>query len=223
MERILIRHDYSAEQEFMKGLNSVVSRGKELIRLFNNYQPFKSIKMMQDFVALLSDPVNYYDSILIDNVQHDSRLSVNAQKLADLYSIPRTEYLLGLGMTKDQASKCQSCKDQDDMPIKLKVLDMNEYISYSKFLGFKNGELLVNAVTVEKLSNEFDVYASNKKSVDLVKHYKELCKVLNDAIKYHKLGPVQVQALAKMFNFQILDNQLVLNELFLAEKIKYLS
>jgi len=219
MNKRLIRKDTGAESQFMTGLNDTVYRGNQLIRLFNDSQSFKKIESMISFSALVADPVSYYNSILTDNIEHDTRLNVNPQRLAELYGIPRYEYLLALGMTKEQASKCQSCEPKD-ITIKLKVLSENQLNEFSKFLFFKSGKLEVNNNAVEQHRDSFNIYADSPETLQIIEHYEKLCDSLNSAIEYHKLGTNSMDTLARMFGLQILDFKLIPNYYTLSEQVK---
>lgn len=220
----LIYKDSGAANTFTRNLSAAVTKANDLIELFNTHQPFATIESMMSFAALVHDPVGYYDSVLTDNIQHDSRFAVDPGKLAELYNIPRQQYLVGLGMTQQQASKCHNCNGEKDITIKLKVLTPDQYSEFVKYFTFAQGRIQVNSEKVEQHKDTFNVYADNHEAVALVEHYESLCNVLNDALDYHKAGgQSNLQALARMFGFQVLDNRLVVNYYALSQQIKNIS
>lgn len=224
MEKILIRRDGGAEAKFLKAVDDTVKKGNELIELFNSTQDFKRIDTLEEAVGLISDPLEYYDQVLIDNISHDKRLQVNMNSLAELYNIPRKEFLMGIGIPEDQVAKCQTCGGGPEKVLpKLKTLSLRQYTEYSQFLLFKNGDFVINTQAVEDHSESFNIYASAPGQIEVYNHYKSLTETLNKAIEFHKLGPVKIEQLANMFGFQILGNKLLINELTLAETIKYIK
>lgn len=221
MSKIFIRKDSGAEATFLKGLYDTFSRGNQLISLFNENQPFQKIESMMSFTALVNDPVSFYDSILTENIQHDNRLNVDPGKLAELYGIPRNDYLIGLGFTPQQASKCHNCQDDTDLTVKLNTLSPEQFSEYSEFIFFKSGKLQINTQKVEEHKDGFNIYAESPEALRLVQHYESLCHTLNEAMEHHHNGgQSNLQTLAKMFGLKILENKLIPDNYMIAEQIK---
>jgi hypothetical protein len=90
-------------------------------------------------------------------------------------------------------------------------------------LIFKGGSLQSSPGKVEEHLESFNIYATREEAIKLVTHYENLCKTLNEAIEVHSLGSSWIQELARCFDLLILDNKLIINDIKLAEKIKYLQ
>lgn len=224
-EKILIRRDSGAERKFLTFVQETVDKGNSLIELLNSSQNFMRITTMDEVASLIENPLAYYDGILAGNITHDERLEVNMKSLAELYNIPRSKYLEGLGLPEDQVANCSTCGTGPERVIlkKKKVLSYGQFKDHYPFILLENGTLIINKSNVEAYSDLFNCYASTPAQIELVTYYKTLAKTLNEAIEYHKLSISNIQGLAKMFNFLILDNQLILNDIYIADTIKYLE
>ena len=87
--------------------------------------------------------------------------------------------------------------------------------------GNRSFDLDNSAIEIKKQS--FCIYIENEKQSQYYDHYLNLAKILNSHIEVGKLGPVQIEQLAKMTGFQILDYKLVLNNMKLSETINLIK
>jgi len=228
-KKILIRREKEAEVKFLKTLGDTVKTGNNLIKLLNSSQFFLRIETREQAEKLISDPLAFYDQLLIDNISHDSRLNVNMVALSELYNIPRKMFLMGLGVPEDQTSSCQTCGERPvggTTRISLKdeaIIDAAQFENFSEFLLFRDGVFEIDNKAVEEYSDNFNIYVSNASQFELYNHYNNLADILNDAVAYHKLSSANVQELSKMFGFLILDGKLIINDIKIAEIIKYMN
>lgn len=222
----LIFKDTAAKNTFRKELETVQLKAYQLIKAFNQHQSFVKIHSQDEFTALLQNPVEYYDTILIDSIDISSKTGLKPQPsvLAALYNIPRENYIESLGYELINDSSCEGCQKAEVKLIHRKeVLTLENYQKYAAYLKFINGTFIIDEAALEEKLNEFDIYAETPEALQMVEHYEKLCQVLNEAIEFHKLGTVQIQTLAQMFGLLILDNKLIINDIKLSQTIKYLK
>ncbi len=223
MEKEFIRQDSSKLAEFLKGINDTIFRSNEVIRLFNENQSFKQIETTQELVSLLSDPVQFYDDILLRNIAHDDRLQVNMTALATLYNVPRDKYLIGLGMTPEQAATCRSCGGEKQALPEIKTLSIDQFNKFSRFLILKAGSLCRNENAIDKHIDSFNVYASTADQIAVLNHWNALVSILNEHSSRYRLGPQQTDQICKTLKLQQLDRKFIINDMALSEEIKYLK
>lgn len=225
MKRELIYTDTNGQKNFQKQVNFVMFKSNDLIRIFNENQPFVKIKTRNEAESLILGTIEYYDSVILQNVKlPENNLPVNLLKLCELYNIPRVDFLKSIGLNPDHVSGCDTCKPSKTIKLKGEnIISFDQYNSYSEFMIWGNGFFDLNNSTIEIKKQSFCIYIENENQIKYYNHYLNLAKVLNDEITFSKLGPVQIEQLAKMTGFQILNNTLVLNEMKLSETIKYLE
>ncbi len=220
----LIYQELGKKQEFQQSVDTILKECNNLIEVFNSHQDFKRIATQNEFNSLVSDPAGYFDDILLNNVELPAKLKPAPAQLALLFNIDRAGYLLTLGLEEIEDESCQGCSEvQKKLTSKNNVISFDYYIENALYLTFADGFFQLDKSMIEAKLKDFDVYAESPEQLQVLDHYETLSKVLNSAIDFHKLGPVQVQALSKMFGLQVLNNKLVINYMQLSETIKYLK
>ncbi len=224
LKKELIYTDKGRQATFQKQLNDVLFKSNDLIRIFNENQPFIKINNRNEAESLILGTIDFYDSIILQSIRlPKNNLEVNVSKLCELYSVPRSEFIRLIGLTPDQVSGCATCKPSKTIKLKGEnIISADQYNSFSEFLIWENGSFDLNNSTIEIKKQSFCIYIDNEKKAEYYNHYLNLAKVLNDLISIHKLGTVQIDQLSKMTGFQILNNTLVINEMELSETIKNL-
>jgi|LSQX01.2.fsa_nt_gb hypothetical protein len=220
----LIYKDLGAKTEFQQEVDNILKQCNNLIEAFNSHQDFKKIETQDEFNSLVSDPAGYFDDILLSNVELPANLKPAPAQLALLFNIDRAGYLEMLGLEEIEDESCQGCSKVQKKPVsKNSVISFDHYIGNASYLTFEDGFFHLDKGMIEAKLKDFDIYAESPEQLETLDHYETLSKVLNSAIDFHKLGPVQVQTLSKMFGLQILNNKLVINYMQLSETIKYLK
>lgn len=224
MKRQLIYTDKGKQADFQKQVNFVMFKSNDLIRIFNDNQPFIKIKTRNEAESLILGNIDFYDSIVLQNIKlPKNNLEVNISKLSELYSIPRSEFLKSIGLSPDYVSGCDTCKPSKTVKLKGEnIISLDQYNSYSEFLIWGNGFFDLNNSAIELKKQSFCIYIENENQSEYYNHCVNLAKVLNEEIRINKLGTEKINQLANITGLQILNNALVLNDFKLSETIKYI-
>jgi hypothetical protein len=221
--RILIYEDRKSANLFEQSCIDTMNECNSLIELFENFQPWQTITTHADWLELVTSPQTYFDTVLLANVKMsatDDR-KPDPGVLAQLFNIDRENWLNITSGKVINESECKPCKK-----LQLKrgrtVISLSGYISDKDYLIFDSGLFSLNTDAIEKHKLSFNTYLENEKQSEYYTHCKRLAEILNQEIVISKLGPVQIQELAKIFGLQILDGRLILNDRKINDKIKML-
>jgi hypothetical protein len=225
MKRELIYTSKGKQTDFQKQVNFVMFKSNDLIRIFNENQPFEKIKARDEAESLILGNIEFFDSIILQSIKlPKNNLEINVLKLCELYSIPRGEFCRLIGLSPDHVSGCATCNTSKTVKLKGEnIISFDQYNSYSEFLTWGNGFFDLNNSAIEKHKETFCIYIENKNQSEYYNHFVNLAKVLNSHIELAKLGNEQINNLSKITGLQILDNKLVLNNMKLSETIKYMK
>ena len=225
MKRELIFTDKGKQTDFQKQVNFVMFKSNDLIRIFNENQPFEKIKTRDEAESLILGNIEYYDSVILQNIKLPANnLPVNVLKLCELYNIPRIEFLRSIGLPPDHISGCATCNSSKTVKLKGEnIISFDQYNSYSEFLIWGNGFFDLNNSAIEKHKETFSIYIESEKQAEYYKRIENLAKVLNEEIRINKLGTEKINQLANITGLLILNNTLVLNNMKLSETIKYMK
>ena len=218
--RILIWNDKNAGNAFEKDVISTAEKCNSLIEAFQSFQDWKKIDTLQDWIDLVTDPGKYFDTVLITSVNLPTGgKQANPEVLARLVQVDRENYL-NIVAGKPIAEGCKPCQK---MKIKRgqTAISLSIYKQYQEYLIFNSGFTL-NEESISKKKEDFRIFAETEKQLNYYNHFVDLAKILNEHIEIGKLGPAQIDQLKSMTGLILLDNKLILNDMKLAETIKYL-
>ena len=212
MESILINENRSAVKEFQRTIDTVITRGQDLIDTFHAFQNFKKIKSVEDFYKLLESPAEYFDEILINNVELKAtgNLRPNAELVAKMFDIDRDNFLnLTSGLPISEG--CEPCKRTKIIKGQ-RSISLGQYQQYIQYILFNEGILSVNEPAVLERKEQFKKYAKSPEEIKLVKHYHDLVTILNEHMNQGLCGPANIQEVATLLNLRIVENKVYLNE-----------
>lgn len=218
--KVLVYEDRNSATNFEKSVIDTMNDSNQLIELYESFQDFQKIKQLSQWIELVTDPGGYYDKTIFNGLDLKGSKLPDAGMIAKMYNLDRENYLnatTGKTLTTD----CVPCKK-----LKLKrgrtAISLSGYRSDKDYLIFDSGRFYLNTDAIEKHKLSFNTYLENERQSEYYTHCKRLAEILNQEIAISKLGPVQVQELAKIFGLQILDGRLILNDRKINDKIKML-
>jgi hypothetical protein len=215
--------DVNAANNFQKSVTAAQMKCNQLIEIYQTFQPFHRISTLKDWMILVRDPVKTYDDVLISNVnlKVTGDRSVDPGPLANMIGLDRESYL-NMVSGKPLKSTCLPCQKISVKKGQV-AISHEEYQRYQDFLLFIDGGFSINQDEVNEYKKSYDVYAESPAAVDLIDHYEHLVNTLNDAITYHQVNYANVASLAKMFNLTSYEGKVMINEMEIALKVKYLN
>jgi hypothetical protein len=221
-DRILIWNDKNAGNAFEKEVQSTAERCNSLIEAFESFLEGQKISTYQEWIDLCTSPEDYFDKILLASV--DLKISGNKKPspdaLSKLVQVDRENYL-NIVAGKPIAEGCKPCQ-------KMKIrkgstaISLSSYKQYQDYLIFNSGNFTINEEIITKKKEDFKIFAETEKQLKYYSHFVDLAKILNEHIELNKLGNTQIDQLKSMTGLLLLDNKLILNDMKLAETIKYL-
>lgn len=227
MQKILISENRSKVQDLESRVESVMKSAGELIDTFHAFQGWKRIETEEDLFKLLKDPLGMFDDVIISNVHFAStgNLRPNAQILADLFSIERSDYrnmVSGFPVSED----CQSCRKIKSRSRKRSV-SLEEFLQFKNFILFDKGKLSLNEDALSAKKESFRIFAETPDQVSLYNYWHSVCDTFNSLILRGYLSMDGVNAIQKSLGgritFSYATNKLHLNEDLLTNEIMRLS
>jgi hypothetical protein len=209
------------QKEFQKDVADVRDRCNNLIEVYETFQSWQRINTLQDFIELVTDPKNYFDETILQNIEVKN---VGTSRpvpsvLAQMFGVQYNEYLnlvAGLPISDPDCVPCGRFKTRKGA----KAISLFEYEDYADFLLFES-RFDLNTLAISKHLNTFEVNAETPAQIELYNYYINLTETLNEAIARHKIGLANINDLAKIFGLQVLNNKLVINSIALSELIKF--
>lgn len=220
-KKILIWNDKNAGNAFEKDVISTAEKCNSLIEAFQSFQDWKKIDTLQDWIDLVTDPGKYFDKTVLTNVSLSTGgRTPEIESLCKLIGIDRENFLNITSGKSIVESECKPCKK-----LKLKkgqtAISLSVYKQYQEYLIFNSG-FTINEETVLKQKEGFKIFAETEKQLKYYSHFVDLAKILNEHIELNKLGNTQIDQLKSMTGLLILNGKLILDDMKLAETIKYL-
>ena len=170
---------------FEKLIVNTMERCNSLIETFELFQDWKRIESLEDWIELISNPQEYFDSVLLASVNLSTGgRQADPKALARLVQIDRESYL-NIVAGKPIAEGCKPCQK-----MKLKkgtsAISLYQYQSNQDYLTFDSGRFYLNGVTIAKKKEDFKIYADTPSRIEVVNFWQSLCNSLNQYHdKYH--------------------------------------
>jgi hypothetical protein len=178
--KVLIYEDRNSATAFEKSVIDTAERCNSLIETFENFQDWKKITTLQDWLELVDNPKDYFDKILIASVN----LSTGGRQadpsiLASLVQIDRESYLnLTAGMPVSEGCKpCQKMKLKKGKS----AITLSHYQQFENYLIFNSG-FTINEETIATKLEGFKTFADTPARIEIVTFWTNLVKTLN---QYH--------------------------------------
>ena len=195
-EKILISTDNNAINEFKRSVTATAEAASSLIELYHTFQPWKRITTVEDFITLATDPADYFDSTLLDNVEFKARgVTPDPARLAELIGIHRSSFLnLCSGLNIPDEDNCQPC---GKVRIKRgqRAISLSEFNRYRDYLTFDAGTFTVNTEAVDADLDRFNYYISTPEEVEIYNLYHDTVKLLNRITELSPITPAERQTI----------------------------
>ena len=188
-QKLLISTDRNGIAEFQKAVQATCDSANNLIELYHTFQPWKRIRTVEDFISLASDPADFFDSTLLDNVEIKAAgVTPDPGRLAELIGIRRAEFLnLCSGLNIPDEDNCPPC---GKVRIKRgqRAISLSEFNRYRDYLTFTTaGIFSVNQSKVDADLDKFSTYAESAEELSLCTLHHDLVNILNE---YTSLYPI---------------------------------
>lgn len=202
-KRVLIYQNKNGADTFRREVAAAAEAANSLIRIFEAFQPWNKVGNIEDFTALVSDPGQYFDEVLLRNVKLDTGgRQANPEVLASIVGIHRAEFFnatAGLPLTSDD---CAPCRKVQVKPGK-RAISKRTFEAYAQYLTFTAGTFTVNQEKVEAAMSQFDVYATTEQERGVVNDYTQLVETLNQWDKKYYIPDNAKEQLKKTFGLYL--------------------
>ena len=205
MDKLLIYEDNGQKQTFRLACETTAAQANDLINVFESYQDLAEIKTIDQFAALVSDPIAYYDEVLRSglNLQTPGNRTPDPETLAKLFSYDRPAYVAtirGLPITET----CEGCRTKTIIrKSKKAALTEPRFNAYKNYLSFTTKGFILNEAEIEKHCERFKVFAENEQQIKVVDHYNALVSILNSHDAMFPLAPTDKELLTRIFGLHI--------------------
>ena len=204
MDKILIFEDNGAKNQFIANCETTKDQANDLITVFESYQDLAEITTIDQFDALVSDPIAYYDEVLRSglNLQTPGNRTPDPETLAKLFSYDRPAYVAtirGLPITET----CEGCRTQKIVRKTRTAITSARWEAYKDFLIFTPSGFELNDEAIELYCQKFNYYATEPKQLEVVDHYNALVSILNSHDAMFPLAPTDKELLTRIFGLHI--------------------
>ncbi len=222
MEKQKIWVDRNREANFLISLQDVKERSNELITQYNSLQNWEKINTLENWLDLVSDPEAYFDRALHENIKVEGTGGKlpNAEKLAELFDIPREAFMNIVQGVSFNIEGCKPCKAQ-----RLKIrkgkhcITLSEFTSYQNFLLFSPEGFTQDENKVKEGLKTFEKYTENSQELELYNYWVSIVDLLNSQVKKGYWGPQKLQEGCKLFGLKYADNRAYPDEEFIYHEI----
>jgi hypothetical protein len=200
METILINENRSAVAEFQRSIDDVLSRSQDLMDQFHQFQTWKRINTEDDFIQLVNDPAEYFDQVLINNVDLKStgNLRPNPEMVAKMFDVERESWQ-NLVAGKPISDGCETCKKTKIVKGQ-RSISLAQFQQYQEYLIFQDGRFYADESAIQAKKESFKKFAKSPEEIKLVKHHQDLVTILNEHFNKGLIGPANIQEVAKLLN-----------------------
>ena len=205
MDKILIFEDNGAKNQFIANCETTAAQANDLITVFQAYQDLKEIETIDEFYALVTDPILFYDETLRTglSLQAAGNRTPDPETLAKLFSYDRPAYVAtirGLPITET----CEGCRTKTIIrKSKKAALTEPRFTAYRSYLTFTPSGFVLNEAEIEKHCERFKTFAENEQQIAVVDHYNTLVTILNSHDAMFPLAPTDKELLTRIFGLHI--------------------
>jgi hypothetical protein len=204
-KKILIFEDTGAKNQFIANCETTAAQANDLITVFQAYQDLKEIETIDEFYALVTDPILFYDETLRTglSLQAAGNRTPDPETLAKLFSYDRPAYVAtirGLPITET----CEGCRTKTIIrKSKKAALTEPRFTAYRSYLTFTPEGFILNEAEIEKHCERFKTFAENEQQIAVVDHYNALVTILNSHDAMFPLAPTDKELLTRIFGLHI--------------------
>lgn len=191
-ERILIYQDKNKSNEFENSVEATQVEAERLITTFEAFQPWRKITSFEDFIDLVTNPKDFYDTTLqgnsgIDTKATSGKLPAPAM-VAKLLDLDYDNYIAIIS-GKKVTDTCKPCNSKAKI-IKTGsgVLSYTTYKQYEKYLIWNGNGFNIDEDAVLEKKETFNFYAETSSQIACVNFWHNACDTLNELAKRGLLG-----------------------------------
>lgn len=199
MEKKLIYTDRHAQAQFLAGVETARDRSNELIEIFNAMNEWQRIDSLKDFILLVTNPVSYFDMVMIQNLNTGGMGNgrPNPEALAQLYDIPRQSYINMIEGVYYDDPGCIPCGKVKKLRKGKPVIHREGFERYQAFLLFTSGSFTLNEEAIAEHSKSFETWAVTSGQQEIVAHWESLVNMLNTHDSFYPVAGGLKQSIAK--------------------------
>lgn len=202
--KVLIYEDSGQKQTFRLACETTAAQANDLITVFQAYQDLKEIETIDEFYALVTDPILFYDETLRTglSLQAAGNRTPDPETLAKLFSYDRPAYVAtirGLPITET----CEGCRTQKIIRKTRAAITSTRWNAYRNYLTFTPSGFVLNEAEIELYCQKFNYYATEPKQLEVVDHYNALVTILNSHDAMFPLAPTDKELLTRIFGLHI--------------------
>jgi hypothetical protein len=203
-KKILIYEDSGQKQTFRLACETTAAQANDLITMFQAYQDLKEIETIDEFYALVTDPILFYDETLRTglSLQAAGNRTPDPSVLSSLFGYDRPNYIntiQGLPITET----CEGCKTKKIIRKTKAAITSARWEAYKDYLTFTPDGFILNDEAIELYCQKFNYYATEPKQLEVVDHYNALVTILNSHDAMFPLAPTDKELLTRIFGLHI--------------------
>lgn len=203
-KKILIFEDTGAKNQFIANCETTAAQANDLITVFQAYQDLKEIETIDEFYALVTDPILFYDETLRTglSLQTTGNRTPDPETLAKLFSYDRPAYVAtirGLPITET----CAGCRTQKIIRKTRAAITSARWEAYRDYLIFTPSGFELNDEAITEYCKKFDYYAETPQQLETAELFTQLVDVLNRFDALSPLPQKDKEALTRMFKIGI--------------------
>ena len=204
MDKLLIYEDNGQKQTFRLACETTAAQANDLITMFQAYQDLKEIETIDEFYALVTDPILFYDETLRTglSLQAAGNRTPDPSVLSSLFGYDRPNYIntiQGLPITET----CEGCKTKKIIRKTKAAITSARWEAYKDYLTFTPSGFKLNEAEIEKHCERFKVFAENEQQIKVVDHYNALVSILNSHDAMFPLAGPDKELLTRIFGLHI--------------------
>jgi len=205
MDKILIFEDTGAKNQFIANCETTKDQANDLITVFQSYQDLATITTSDQFNALVSDPILFYDEVLRTglDLQAKGGREPEPSVLAKLFGYQREDYVKSIQGMPVTSTDCEGCKTKKIVRKTKAAITSARWEAYRDYLTFTPSGFKLNEAEIEKHCERFKTFAENEQQIKVVDHYNALVSILNSHDAMFPLAPTDKELLTRIFGLHI--------------------
>ena len=224
-KKILIYEDSGQKQTFRLACETTAAQANDLITVFQAYQDLKEIETIDEFYALVTDPILFYDETLRTglSLQAAGNRTPDPETLAKLFSYDRPNYKKSIQGMPVTSTDCEGCKTKKIVRKPKAAITSARFNAYRSYLTFTPDGFILNDEAITEYCKKFDYYAETPQQLETAELFTQLVDVLNRFDALSPLPQKDKEALTRMFKIGIErpphDGRFLIDQLSLRDEV----
>lgn len=204
LEKLLIYEDNGQKQTFRLACETTADQANDLINVFQSYQDLATITTVDQFNALVYNPIDYFDEVLRTglSLQATGNRTPDPETLAKLFSYDRPAYVATI-QGLPFSGGCENCKTKTIIRKTKAAITPARWEAYKDYLTFTPSGFKLNEAEIEKHCERFKIFAESESQRAIHKHFTDLVEILNSHADQYPLPDRTKEAIAKGLNIQL--------------------